>query len=240
MATAVIVGAGDYPKSEFPRYLVQVADYIVVCDGALATWLRVAPKIIGGEKRLPDAIIGDMDSLSPSLQKRYADRIIRVREQDFNDQTKALRHVLATYPDVDAIHFIGSSGKREDHTFGNLSLLMEYARALDGRRQGKDFLSGTMDTALAQYRGREVQIDMITDYSTIFAVTDTCELAVGEGRKVSIISADNSLRIKSQGLEWPTDDVVFDNLWKATLNRASADIIKLEFSHPSAALIVLS
>lgn len=239
MATAIIVGNGDFPRTAFPRYLVGSADHIVCCDGALATWLRVAPKIFG-EERLPDVVIGDMDSLSPSLRKRYAERIVHVEEQDFNDQTKALLYVLSHFEDVDSIHFIGSSGKCEDHTIGNLSLLMEYAKALSGRCEASDYLSSAMASALAPYRGRGVTMDSVTDYSTIIPVSDSCEIAVGEGRKVSIISADNSLRIKSEGLVWPTDDVVFDNLWKATLNRASADMVKFTFNHPSAALVILA
>ena len=50
---------------------------------------------------------------------------------------------------------------------------------------------------------------------------------------------DNSLKISSVGLVWPTDDVVFDNLWKATLNRSCDDVVKLKFSHKSTALILL-
>lgn len=239
MASAVIIGNGDFPRTEYPRYLIATADHIVCCDGALSTWLRSAEKIFG-EKRLPDVIIGDMDSLSPTLQKRYADRIVHVSEQDFNDQTKALRYVLENWADVDTIHFIGSSGKREDHTIGNFSLLMEYAKALSGKWTGKDFLSRCMARALAPWSGKDISIDAVTDWSTAVAVTDSCELAVGTGRKVSIICADNSLTIKSEGLEWPTGEVVFDNLWKATLNRAVDDVVKLDLSHPSAALIILS
>ena len=33
--------------------------------------------------------------------------------------------------------------------------------------------------------------------------------------------------------------VVFDNWWQATLNRASADVVKLTFSHKSMALVIL-
>ena len=43
----------------------------------------------------------------------------------------------------------------------------------------------------------------------------------------------------SLGLEYPTDDVIFDNWWKATLNKAVADTVRLEFNHPSMALIIL-
>lgn len=238
MSVTVIICNGDFPKSEYPRYLIRTADHIVCCDGALKAWLRNMDKLFGKE-RLPDRIIGDMDSLSPKLQKEYAGIITHIQEQDFNDMTKSLLFTLEHFPDTDCIHFLGTSGKKEDHTLGNISLLMEYAKALSGRFEAKDYLSQCMRNALDPYRGKYLEMDMVTDYSNIIAITDSCELAVGEGRKVSIISTDNSLRIKSYGLEWPTDDVVFDNLWKATLNRASSDIIKLEFNHPSAALVIM-
>ena len=113
---------------------------------------------------------------------------------------------------------IAASGKREDHTIGNLSLLMEYTRCFD----------------LGDKR-----VDMVSDWGTIFAITDSCTLDVGEGRRFSLISPDNTLRVKSEGLQWKTDDVVFDNWWKATLNRATRDRVSLEFSHPSMALVFL-
>ena len=62
----------------------------------------------------------------------------------------------------------------------------------------------------------------------------------GTGRRISIFSPDNSLKIKSEGLVWPTDDVVFDNWWKGTLNKAGQDKVRLEFSHKSIALIALN
>lgn len=238
MAVSVIIGNGDFPRTEYPRYLISSADHVVCCDGAFKTWLRCC-KGIFGEERMPDAVVGDMDSISPGLRKRYASLMVHITEQDFNDMTKALLYTLRTFPDTGCIHFIGFSGKREDHTLGNLSLLMEYARALSASRPASDPLSGMMEKSLSPYRGKAPDIDMVSDHSTVFAISDSCELAVGQGRSVSIISSDNSLKIKSAGLVWPTDEVVFDNLWKATLNRAESDMIRLEFNHPSAALIVI-
>lgn len=58
-----------------------------------------------------------------------------------------------------------------------------------------------------------IYVDAVSDYSTVFALTDSCELFVGEGRPVSIFSPDNSLNIKSEGLVWQTSGVVFDNWW---------------------------
>lgn len=220
MATAVIVGNGQFPKKEYPLYLLESADYVICCDGAIDTYLR---HFRGRNLRRPDVVIGDMDSLSKKTAERFRDIAVKIDEQETNDQSKAFHYILEHFPDVDTVHILGATGKREDHTIGNLSLLMEYAREM--RRQDC---------------GRTVFVDIVSDWSTAFAITDSCTLDVGEGRSVSIICPDNSLNIKSEGLIWPTDNVVFDNLWQATLNRASADRISLTFSHPSIALIILN
>ena len=215
--TVVIICDGQFPKSEYPRYLIRTADFIVCCDGALRKFMRNSAAIFG-EERLPDLVIGDMDTLPASWQKRYADIIIRESEQEHNDQTKAVRWVLGNISDIDHIYILGSTGGRADHTIGNLSLLMEYTRMFDLG---------------------DIVLEAVTDEGTIFAINDSFEFDCGTGRQVSIFSPDNSLRIRSTGLEYPTDEVVFDNWWKATLNRAVQDNVRLEFSHRSMALIIL-
>ena len=139
-------------------------------------------------------------------------------DQETNDLTKAFRYALQTWDDLTEIHIIAATGKREDHTLGNISLLTQYRAELDAT------------TAL----------DMISDYSTIIPLGDSTTLYVGEGRAVSIFSLDPTLQIRSEGLQWPTDAVVFDSWWKATLNRACADSVTLNFSHPAPVTVVLS
>ena len=214
----MIICDGSFPKTEYPRYLIRSADFIVCCDGALKKFLRQSQAIFG-EERLPDLVIGDMDTLSPSLQKKYSDIIIRESEQEHNDQTKAVRWVLNNIEDIEAIHILGATGGRADHTIGNLSLLMEYTRMFD--------LGETV-------------LEAVTDEGTVFPVTDTIEFDCGAGREISIITPDSSLRIRSEGLQWKTDDVVFDNWWKATLNKSADDRVRLEFSHKSVALIMMN
>lgn len=217
--TVVIICDGQFPKNEYPRYLIRTADYTICCDGALAKYLRYS-KTIFGQERTPDLVIGDMDTLSASMQKRYSDIILKEEEQEHNDQTKAVRWALKNIEDIDTIYILGATGKRVDHTIGNASLLMEYTRMFD-------------------LEGMGVSIEMVSDTGTAFAVNDTIDLDCGIGRQVSIFSPDNSLKIRSRGLEYPTDDVVFDNWWKATLNKASEDRVHLEFSHRSIALVML-
>lgn len=219
MSSAVIIGGGDFPRKPFPRELIRRADVIICCDGnALKAFLRNRERIFGDTSREPDAVVGDMDSMSPSLAKKYSRILIKVEEQDDNDQTKALHHIINNFPEVDTVHILAATGRREDHTVGNLGLLMEYARSLSG--------------------AEGPSIDMVSDYSTAFAITDSCDLFLGKGRRISIFSPDNSLKITSKGLEWQTSGVVFDNWWPATLNRTTEDVVSLKLSHKSVALII--
>ena len=255
MSSAVIIAAGDFPTKPYPLYLLQAADIIVCCDSAFAKYLRRMHRIFGGE-RLPDAVIGDMDSLAKYLRLAYADLIVQETEQEHNDQTKAVRYVLNHYPDVTEIHILGATGLRADHTIGNLSLLMEYPRMFGKEispcaslsRDDNNVISSEDPFVISSEDpfviSSEVEkslptIDIVSDYGTAFAVLDSVELHVGAGRRFSLFSPDNSLRIRSEGLQWPTDDVIFDNWWKATLNRTTADIVRLTFSHPSRALVIL-
>lgn len=216
----VILCDGVFPKTEYPRYLMRMADFIICCDGALVKFLRNS-KAIFGEERLPDLVIGDMDTLSMKMQKRYAHIIRKEEEQEHNDQTKAVRWAISNIEDIEYIYILGATGGRPEHTVGNAGLLMEYTRMFD-------------------LEGRGIMMESVSDFGTMFAVTDTVSLDCGEGRQISIFSPDNTLKISSEGLAWPTDEVVFDNWWKATLNRASQDTVKLTFSHRSLALIMMN
>lgn len=152
------------------------------------------------------------------MQKKYADIILKETEQEHNDQTKAVRWALNNLKGIETIHILGATGGRADHTIGNTSLLMEYTRMFDLK---------------------DITIEMVSDDGTIFPINDTIEFECGPGRSISIFTPDNSLRIRSEGLMYPTDDVVFDNWWKATLNKTVQDNVRLELSHRSIALIML-
>lgn len=212
MDSIVILCDGLFPSEPYPLYLLDSAEGVVCCDGALIKYLARHPD------RRPLAVVGDMDSLSAERQNAFRDILVTVAEQDDNDMTKAMSWVLREHPEVQDIVILGATGLREDHTIGNLGLLMEYTRLFD-------------------LGGRKVSI--VSDFGTAFAVTDSCDLHLGEGRRFSFFTADNSLKVTSEGLQWPLDDVVFDAWWKATLNRTTEPIVSLHFNHPSAALVMV-
>lgn len=212
MKNIAILAAGEYPGKDYPRYILDNADVVVCCDSAIASLLR--------RGKDADVVIGDFDSVGKRYLERTRAKVVKDSDQECNDLTKAVRYVLENYPDVTGIHILGATGKSEAHTVGNLSLLMQYEK----------------DYSLAE---RGISLEMVSDYSTAFAITDSTELHVGEGRRISIFSPDSTLNIGSRGLTWPLDGVVFDNWWKATLNIASSDVVELKFNHPSMALVIL-
>ena len=212
MNSIIILCNGQFPTEPYPLYLLDSAEGVVCCDGAIEKWLE------HDASARPLAIVGDLDSVSQELKERFASVLVHISEQDDNDQTKALRWVLENHPEVSEVVFLGATGLREDHTIGNLGHLMDFPRDFDlGQRK----------------------LSMVSDFGTAFVVTDSSDLHLGEGRRISLFAADNSLRITSEGLEWPLDHVVFDAWWKDTLNRTSAPIVSLHFNHPSSLLVMV-
>ena len=212
--TAVILANGEFPRKEYPLWLLKNADVVVCCDSA-RNLARL--KKLGVE---PVAVVGDMDSTPASARKALGSRAVKVEEQDYNDLNKAFLWLRENCPQVTEIQILGATGKSEAHALGNLSYLLFWEKqyALDA--------SG-------------IKVEMVSDYNTAFAVCDSCELHIGEGRKVSFFAQDPSLRISTTGLRWPLDGLSFDYWFRGTLNIAENDVVKLVFNHPGDVLVIL-
>ena len=208
--TTVILAHGEFPSSARTLGFLKQADRIICCDGAAERLLA--------EGIVPNLIIGDMDSLPSVLQQRYAGIVRKISEQETNDLTKAFKAALEPMPD--AIHILGATGRREDHTLGNVSLLADYA---------------------AELAGSSCSIDMVTETGVFHAFCDSeIRFSCPVGREVSIFAFDNSLQIKSEGLLYSTDKVTFDTLWKATLNCSIAETVSLHLSHQAKVIVFIS
>ena len=231
MKTAVILCNGEFPKKEYPLWLLKSADIIICCDSA---------RNVGRLRRLglePALLVGDMDSTPEKLQQTLGDRLVKVQEQDDNDLAKAFNLLRKRFPEATEIHILGAGGKNEAHTVGNLGWLMEWERRS---------LAET-GTGLS---GQGINVDMVSDWSTAFALSPSCsgpdgstlspvEIYVGEGRRISLFSTEPSLRIVSVGLEWQLDGVDLSRWWAATLNRSTSDTVSLSFNRQEPLLVVL-
>ena len=182
---AVIVAGGEYPTAEPPLQILQQTPYAVCCDGAADAYISR-----GG---VPDAIVGDGDSISACNRERYADRLHIFAEQETNDQTKAMRFLRQMGKRDIAI--VGATGGREDHTLGNISLLIEYARM-------------------------GLCVHLYTDHGVFIPGLDTVTLPCHPGQQLPFFSI-TAHGFRATGLRYPLYD--FTNWWQGTLNECTAD-----------------
>ncbi len=190
-AEVAILANGDYPTHPIPLGLLHQAKRLYCCDQA-------------GEKALHDphlkieAVVGDGDSLSPSLCNKIGCRFIRIGEQDDNDLTKTTRYALnhqelSASAEKPVFVYIGATGKREDHTLGNISLMMRYHKEM------------------------YIRPVMVTDYGWFVPVTGDAVFESFPGQQVSLFNF-SCTELTGEGLKWnpyPTTQ-----LWQGTLNEA--------------------
>ena len=204
----VVLTNGDFPRHPLTRTTLRNARRLVCCDGAAAALARHCPDLA------PDAIVGDFDSLSPAVRRRYpADRFHAVAEQETNDLAKSLRFCRARRWKAPVV--LGASGKREDHFLGNVALLADAADDFPGIR-------------------------MLTDHGLFLVVRGPARIRCGAGRAVSLFSFDPAQRLTASGLRYPLDDLPLAPFWRATLNTATAETIALEPALPAPILVYLA
>ena len=118
LKNALIICNGNPPPQALLNQLWLEADYRVAADGG-ANLLQVL-------NLLPDAVIGDFDSLQPDVQKQLPETILfHVKEQDTNDADKAVRHCLKL--GFTEINLLGADGGRQDQFLSSLEILFKYS-----------------------------------------------------------------------------------------------------------------
>lgn len=200
----LILANGAFPQAPAPLDLIQrwaegTEGYqLTCCDGAVNK-LRAYTSV------LPDAVIGDLDSVSPALKALLAGRIHHFPEQDTNDLTKTIRY-LHRHHGRQAITLLGASGGREDHFLANMALLTNYA----------DLVSDLV---------------MLTDEGYFLLITEPSTIEVLPGQQVSIFNFRQS-PVSLQGVRWPLQDYTLPQLWNGSLNCALEHQIQVDTTAP--------
>ena len=193
----VILAEGEFPTHPLPLKVLNECEKVICCDGAANTYINIG--------KMPMATIGDGDSINEELKSKL--HFIQVDDQETNDLTKAINH--AKDLGYKNIAILGATGKRECHTIGNISLLMEY------RKMG-------------------LNVTMFTDYCSIFPCKDHVEIDTKAGQQISIINF-GAYNLQSEGLKYPIYD--FTALWQGTLNECTAE--KCSISADGEFLVIL-
>lgn len=192
-----ILAAGDFPSSPIARGALETARRVVCCDGAAAGFIRRM-------KRIPDAVVGDLDSIPKSVLRRCGDAAVRVPEQDDNDLAKAFRLCIGRgWRDI---VILGATGGREDHTIGNVGWIAEFVREAPG-------------------------VAIVTDYGVFTAVSDSGgSVETKAGMQVSFFSPGQDTWLSATGVKFPVADLHLRRWFSATLNEATGGRIALKVS----------
>ncbi len=193
MKEAIIIANGRFPKSQRVLEILKCAEYIICCDGAI--------RKLDSHNISPDIIIGDMDSVPTPLLIKYKNKILKVPEQDTNDLSKSFKYAIGQ--GFEKITILGATGKREDHTLGNISLLYSYNRI--------------------------VPTQIVSDYGIWSSCKETTEFDTYIGQQVSIFSNKPETKVYSENLKYPLNGMLLDELWKGTLNESIGNTFKIIF-----------
>jgi thiamine pyrophosphokinase len=191
--TTVILADGSFPEHDIPLQYLKSADHIICCDGSAAGLID--------RDIIPEAIVGDLDSISEEIAVKFHTRLFKDTNQETNDLTKAVKFCISKgYSDI---VILGATGKREDHTVGNISLLTEYIK--------------------------EVNVRMVTDTGIFIPCLGSCRFMSNPGQQISIFSIDPETEITSEGLKYPLNGRKLKNWWEATLNESLGENFRLRF-----------
>lgn len=179
----VILANGKFPEHNIPLSILDNCINLISCDGASNELIN--------RGIIPNAIVGDCDSLSYENKVKFASITHQISDQETNDLTKAVKYCISL--NLKEITILGATGKREDHTLGNISLLAEYMQI--------------------------ASVQMVTDYGVFVAIEEDSNFESYQGQQVSIFSLDQK-PLSVNGLVYPIYNKVFNRWWQATLNEA--------------------
>jgi thiamine pyrophosphokinase len=169
----VVVANGEYldPAGLLP--VVERANVLIAADGG-ANWLAA-------QGRVPDVLIGDMDSVTPEVLRALEDgrcRLVR-RPSDKDETDTELALLEAVALGAGRITILGALGGRADHALANILLL-----------------------TMPQLMGIETVID--DGHSHLALVRDDGTIRGEEGDIVSLLPIGGDVEgIVTEGLKYP-------------------------------------
>ena len=201
----VILADGEPPSHPVPLQIFRTAEKVVACDGAWRASLSLG--------RIPDAVVGDGDSLgSGDIAElgRLGVPVFRDPEQDTNDLCKAFRHVARSGM-PGRIFILGATGKREDHAIGNIFHLLDLASV-------------------------NPDVSIVTDsgvFESVLPPGKAWNDAGAVDSPISVFASHPDASMESEGLKWPLRGVRFDTLWRGTLNRIVSSGFSVSTDRPA-------
>ncbi|MFW6149201.1 MAG: thiamine diphosphokinase [Atribacterota bacterium] len=165
----VIVGNGEDWKREKIINFCQKSDYIIAADNGLSLLHRF--------DITPDLIIGDLDSVPPSLLKHYHQIPVEKHpiKKDFTDSELCIKKAIAMNPKE--ILLLAMTGNYFDHSYASIINLFRNYQT-------------------------DIKMEVITSNSVIFPVTGKMALPKMKGRRFSLFPLSTIKRFTMVGAQY--------------------------------------
>lgn len=192
---------GDLPNKKVVRNYINKDTFILCADGGAND--------ISKYKLLPDAVIGDMDSIKSAKLSEFKKKnieIIKIDEQETTDFEKCLMYCLDK--NFKKIYIFGGASPRADHTLNNYSIMRRYCKKLN-----------------------LIMIDEIFEISFIDYNT---KFNYKKGALVSLLAMPKATKVKTGGLLYPLNSETLEfGKREATLNVSSSTTVSVSFEKGS-------
>ena len=173
----VIISGGDLGDVDYIEEHLPEWDLIICADGGARHLEKLNLR--------PNILVGDFDSISPTLLQKYKEMDITVepypREKDWTDTQIAVD--LAIDKGADWVYIIGGLGSRWDHSYANIMLLYRLAK-------------------------KGVRAKILPINNTIEIANDILEIRGQVGQTLSLLPFSQDVIVEfSQGLVYPLDNL---------------------------------
>ena len=155
---------------------------------------------------VPDAIVGDLDSISDAALKEFksVSKIIRLKRQNDTDIEKCLKYAISKK--FDEALLVGATGNRLDHTFCNLGIVIKFFP--------------------------QIKISLIAENSFLKAYTGRVELKTIPSETISLYGISSKTKITSTGLKYELKNITLPfGKRESTSNIAKTNLVKLKISN---------
>ena len=191
----IILSNGVFPTHSIPLIELDRAKTIICCDGAADQLVK--------HGKIPDFVIGDLDSISLKTKLELSNHLIHFPNQDENDLRKAINWV--NNQGSKKVSILGATGKREDHLLGNIFSILQYKTNMD--------------------------MEIITDYGKFYIVDKQRNFKCIQKQEVSLFCLDPSIKISTTGLKYELQNVQIPTLYSGTLNEVIQENFNIQLSH---------
>lgn len=188
-----VIANGEWNEDWGSRELAQF-DTLICADGGGNHVLKAG--------RLPDVLIGDLDSITPENLELCRQKGVRIqqfpREKDETDLELALEYAVSqlklqslsqcsSNEDINTLWLYGATGGRVDHLMGNLALQLNFLK-----------------------RGYPIHIK--DPLHEIYLIRGREEIKGRAGQELSLIPITEKVRVTTEGLYYPLhEDVILQD-----------------------------